>query len=52
MMPESLEQVPVATNKQTTIEILLGYNDGNGVSCGSAPRLYNGDPWPAEIESR
>jgi hypothetical protein len=25
--------VPVATNKQATIEVLLSYNDGNGVFC-------------------
>jgi uracil-DNA glycosylase len=24
------------------------HNDGNGVFCGSAPRLYNEDPRPAE----
>jgi hypothetical protein len=31
------EQVPMATNEQATIEVLLSYNDGNSV--GSAPRL-------------
>jgi hypothetical protein len=35
-------------NEQAIIELLLSYNDGNGVSVGSASRLYNEDPRPAE----
>jgi hypothetical protein len=27
------KQVPAATNKEATIEVLLCYNDGNGVFC-------------------
>jgi hypothetical protein len=42
------KQVPAATNKQSTIEVLLSYNDGKVFSVGSAPRLYNEDPRPAE----
>jgi hypothetical protein len=38
------KHVPVATNRQATIEMLLSYNDGNGVFCVSAPRLYNKNP--------
>jgi hypothetical protein len=30
----------------------LSYNNGNGFSVESAPRLYNVDPRPAEIELR
>jgi hypothetical protein len=45
-------QVPAATNKQAITEILLNYNDGNGVFCWSATRLYNEEPKPAEIELR
>jgi hypothetical protein len=29
------KQVPTAANKQATIEVLLSYNDGNGVFVGS-----------------
>jgi hypothetical protein len=36
-------------NKQATIDVLLNYNDGNGVFCGSVPRLYTEAPRPAEI---
>jgi hypothetical protein len=36
-------------NKQATIKVLLSYNNGNGVSVGSSPRLYNEEPRPAEI---
>jgi hypothetical protein len=39
----------VATNKQATLEVLVSYNDGNGVFCGSVSRLYNEDPRPTEI---
>jgi hypothetical protein len=39
------KQVPAAT-----IEVLLNYNDENGVSCGSTPKLYNEDPRPAGLE--
>jgi hypothetical protein len=35
-------------NTQTTIEILLGYNDGNGFFFWPSPRLYTEDPRPAE----
>jgi hypothetical protein len=35
------KNVAAATNKQTTIDVFLGYNEGNGFSLGSAPRLYN-----------
>jgi hypothetical protein len=31
---------------------LFGYNDGNGVFCGSAPRLYNEDLRPAGIRMK
>jgi hypothetical protein len=34
------KQVPVATNKQTTIEVFLGYNDGNCVFCWIHPEDY------------
>jgi hypothetical protein len=27
------KQVPAATNMQATIEVFLGYNNGNGVFC-------------------
>jgi hypothetical protein len=30
------KEVPAAMNKQAIIEVLLSYNDGNGVSVGSA----------------
>jgi hypothetical protein len=32
------KHVPAATNKQATIEVLLGYNDGNGVFCWFCPK--------------
>jgi hypothetical protein len=46
------KQVYAETNKQAIIMGLLGYNDENGVSVGSALRLYayNEDPRPAELE--
>jgi hypothetical protein len=44
------KQVPAATNKQATTDVFLSYNDGNGFSFGSAPRLYNEDFRPAESE--
>jgi hypothetical protein len=31
------KEVPVAMKKQATIEVLLGYNDGNGVFCWVRP---------------
>jgi hypothetical protein len=43
------KHVPAATNTQATIEVLLGYDDVNGVFCRSAPRLYNEDPRPDKI---
>jgi hypothetical protein len=30
----------------------LSYSNGKGVFCGSALKLYNEDPRPAEIELR
>jgi hypothetical protein len=31
------------------MEVLFNYNDGNGVFCGSALRLYKEDPRPAGL---
>jgi hypothetical protein len=42
------KQVPAAMNEQATIEVLFGYNDGNGVFYWIASRLYNEVPRPAE----
>jgi hypothetical protein len=42
------KQVPATKNKQTTLEILLSYNDGKYFSAGSALKLYNEDPRSAE----
>jgi hypothetical protein len=34
------KHVPAATNMQATIEVLLGYNNGNGVFCWGKSRGY------------
>jgi hypothetical protein len=38
------KHVPAAKNTQTTVEVLLGYNNKKMFSVGSAPKLYNEDP--------
>jgi hypothetical protein len=47
---DSVNKFPSVTNKQAIIDVFLCYNDGNSVFCWIAPRLYNEDPRPAEIE--
>jgi hypothetical protein len=42
------KQVPAARNKQATVQVLLSYNDGNGVFCWVLPEAYKKDPRPAE----
>jgi hypothetical protein len=42
------EQVPTGTNKQATIEEFLAITMKTVFSIGSAPRLHNEDPRPAE----
>jgi hypothetical protein len=52
-MQATTEELPfLCSGKVGAPLVLLSYNDGNGVFCGSAPSLYNEDLRQLESELR